>query len=358
MITRGHVVLGALVGAVLAGVCGTAHAEAKYKIRWYLGHKNLDYFEEAAANFKRTVEAASNGDIAVSIVTAADDEPAGRLSQSAASPEIAAKVQKGEIEMGHSFTDVMGTVDPHMYAFEAPYLLRDYRHMEGVFEGTVGAEMLSDFHKHGMVGLSFTYSGGANGVATTDREIRKPEDLKGLKVGVYGDPVNAAWLKSLGATPVAIRHDLGEILPMMKAGKIDAVVITWRNFERVALNQGFKYFNLPGSTYLVSVTYANEKFFNGLPKDYQDLLMKASQEAGRTERAKTIELNESAKREMLGKGVQPVRLTEAARKEFVAALAPAYTASIDGILGKDFVEKIRKTGDGAHPKMPTDFASR
>lgn len=357
MKTRAPLLLAALAVAV-SSLAAPAHAEAKYKIRWYLGHKNLDYFEAAAKEFKDSVEKGSKGDISVRIVTAANDEAADGLSQSPSSPEIAAKVEKGEIEMGHSFTDVMGTLDPRLYAFEAPYLFRDYRHMEGVFEGPAGAEVLDGFRKHGMVGLSFTYSGGASGVATTDREIRRPEDLKGLKVGVYGDEVNEAWLKSLGAIPVRIRHDLPKIMPMMRDGSLDAVVITWRNFERTALNSGFKYYNLPGSTYLVSVTYANARFFDSLPAEYRALILKASQEAGRTERAKTIELNESAKTAMLGKGVRPVALSDKARRAFASALKPAYEKSLEKIIGKDFVKKVRATGDGPHPSLPLDFASR
>lgn len=346
MNTRALAVLAGLA-VLLAGAASPAHA-AKYKVRWFLGHKNLDYFEEAAKEFKRTVESASKGDIAVEIVPAASDE-AGGATQGVSTPEIAAKVEKGEIEMGHSFTDVVGAVGPRLYAFDAPYLFRDYKHVEGVIDGPVGAGMLASFEKRGMVGLSFTYSGGASGVAA-DKEIRSAADLKGLKVGVFGSEVNAAWLKAAGATPVAVRHDLDKLLAMKRAGELDAVVITWRNFERASLDKGFKYFNLPGSTYLASVTYANKRFFDGLPKDYQTLLLNASQEAGRVERAKTIELNEAAQREMTAKGVRPTYPSAAARAELVRALEPAYRGTIDGLLGKDFLDSVRRAPDGKLPK--------
>jgi TRAP-type C4-dicarboxylate transport system substrate-binding protein len=345
-----------LLLVLIAGVARPAHA-AKYKINWYLGHPVLDYFEEAAASFKKVVETGSRGDIEVKIIKATDGSRDG-ATESPSSPEIAAMVERGDAEMGHSFTDVMGPIVPQFYAFEAPYLFRDYRHMEGVFEGPVGAEMLDGLHAHHMVGLSFTYSGGASGVASVDRELRSPADLKGLKVGVYGDAVNEAWLKSLGATPVAYQHKLENLEALKRNGDIDAVVITWRNFERTALNQDFKYFSLPSSTYLVSVTYINEKFFKSLPASYQTLIMDASKEAGRIERAKTIQLNELAKREMVGKGVRPVYLTEAGRGRFVEAVKPAY-ASIEGLVGKDLIEKIKSTGDGPEQlSTPVEFADR
>lgn len=153
---------------------------------------------------------------------------------------VALRVAKGEAEMGHSFTHILGSVDPRFHSIEAPFLYRNYRHLEGVFEGPLGQELLDAFGAQQMAGLSSTYSGGASGIATTDREVRRPEDLKGLKVGVFGNEINKAWLQSLGAIAVPIRHDLESIQKLAREGTIDAVVITWRNFERRALFRDFK----------------------------------------------------------------------------------------------------------------------
>jgi TRAP-type C4-dicarboxylate transport system substrate-binding protein len=316
----------------------------KYKIRWLVGHQNLDYFEDAALAFKSTVETKSHGDIQVDIVKTGDQVPG--------------VVAAGEAEMGHSFTDTMGSLDPRLYAFEAPYLMRGYKHMEGVIEGPVGAELLSGLSAHHVVGLALTYSGGASGVATLNREIRGPEDLKGLKVGVYGDSVNETWLTSLGAIPVKIGHE-EDALSRALSGSLDAVVVTWRNFERDSLDKDFKFVNMEGSTYLVSVTYVNDKFYAGLPPEYRELLKEAAHETSRIERAKTIALNELNKRKVIGYGVRPVYLTEEARGRFVKAVRPAY-ASIEKTVGKALIEEIRTAPDGPEfpPMSDGDLAGR
>jgi C4-dicarboxylate-binding protein DctP len=333
-----------------------ADAAPKHKIKWMIGHVNLDYFEEAAEAFKKTVETESKGDVSVEIVTA--DAEALRL-EGRTDAEIAATVGKGEAEMGHSFADVMGAVDPRLMAFEAPYLFRGYRHMEGVFEGPVGAEMLDGLKSSRIAGLAFTYSGGANGVATVDRQIRAPGDLKGLKVGVFGDKVDHAWLEALGATPVVVRHGVNDIVTLADQGKLDAVVVTWRNFERGGLDRRFKYFNMEGVSYLVSSTYAGDAWFKGLPAPLRTLITSAAHQSSAIERAKTIELNANAKREMLAKGVRQVRLTAPARAAFAAALRPAYEQTITPLLGAPLVEKLRKAPDHRiHPTVPEDLASR
>ncbi|MBI3551700.1 MAG: TRAP transporter substrate-binding protein [Elusimicrobia bacterium] len=330
---------------ILLCAANPLHA-AKHKIRWLLGHPNLDYFEEAAASFKAAVEQGSHGDIEVQIVPAANpwENTQGRVR-----PEIADKVAKGEAEMGHSFTNIMGKLDHRLWAFDLPYLFTGYTHLEGVFEGPVGSELLEGLRAKNIVGLAFTYSGGAEGVATTDREIRGPEDLKGRRIGVFGTDVDNAWLAALGAAPVAIEHQLTTIDPLTQDRSIDSVVVTWRRLHEAHLQKRYKYVNLMGSSYLVSVTYVNKEFFDGLPEAYRALVKDAARTAARIERAKSIELNETTKREMLAKGVSPVYLSQASRLKFQEALRPVYERALEGIVGKDLIERLRKTEPAPHP---------
>jgi TRAP-type C4-dicarboxylate transport system substrate-binding protein len=328
---------------LLAVAANPVHA-AKYKIRWLIGHPNLDFFEESAKNFKETVERQSHGDISVQIVTA---ENSWEYSdQGKPGPEIAKAVAAGQAEMGHSFTDVMGGMDHRLWAFDLPYLFRDYNHLEGVFEGPLGEQLLSGLREHQIEGLAFTYSGGANGVATRDREIRSPADLKGLRVAERAD---AAWLKSLGAVPVTLTHREDSALSLAQDDKIDAVVATWRRFLKAGLDPRFKYFNMANSSYLVSVTYINQKFYEGLPAEYQKLLKESVHASARIERARTIKLNEISKRQMVAGGVVPVYLSEENTAKFHEALRPVYKETLSALVGKDLIEKIRKTGAGPSP---------
>lgn len=334
--------------AALAGA-QPVQAEAKYTLRWFLGHEDLDYFEQAAVDFKTVVEKESGGEIAVDIVFKAPDAP----FESFDDPSIAGKVARGEVEMGHSFTDVMGSFDPRFHVFEAPYLFRGYRHLEGVFEGPVGADLLLGLRAKGIRGLSFTYSGGANGIATHKTQLRTPSDLKGLKIGALDNAVNRAWISALGAVHLPIPHqEKLDLVSLVKDRGADGLLITWRNLELVKNNADLKHMNMTGSSYLVSVTYINEKFYQSLPEKYQKLLTNASREAGIVERGKTVQLNETSRRLLRARGVRSVPVSEANRAAFQAALAPAYRDAIENTVGKDLIERIRNTQDGLqHPSI-------
>lgn len=321
------------------------HARPKYKVTFLLGHPNLDYFEEAAQSFKTAVEKGSKGDIEVLVKTA--DNPWEDTAQGLPGPEVATKVAKGEAEMGHSFTDTMGSLDHRLWVFDAPFLFRGYEHLEQVFEGPVGAGILDGMRQHQLVGLAFTYSGGANMISSLERPLREPADLKGLKVAVFGGEVDSSWLRALGAEPVSFKHREDNIPALTEGKAIDAATLTWRRHYRVLRRaKNYRYGSLEGSTYLVSMTYINAKFLDSLPPAYRELIVSATKEASRIERAKTIELNEVSKRRMVSAGMQAVPLTAAARRRFETALRPVYEREIEPLVGKELVERIRGTGDG------------
>jgi len=342
--------LSVLLGAAAPARAAGPSRAPTYKIHWLLGHNNLDFFAAAAQSFKTAVETGSHGDIQVQIETASDP---WRDARGQSEPEIAGKVSRGEAEMGHSFTNVLGKTDHRLWAFDCPYLMKGYLHMEEVMEGPIGTELLEGMRAQNLVGLAFTYSGGAQGVATTGGEIRGPEDLKGRKVGVFGTDVDAAWLTALGAQPVPIRHELRSIERLTRDGSIDSAVVTWRRMYEADLQDQYKYVSIMNSSYLTSITYINEKFYDGLPEKYRKLIKDATVTAARIERARTIELNEQTKNVYIAKGIVPVYLSDAARAKFQEALRPVYEKSLNGIVGKELIERIRKTGDA--PKLPSGF---
>ena len=319
----------------------------RHRITWLIGHENTDYFHDAAYAFRRAVEKGTDGRITVDIQPNASKwESEGR---GVPGSEIAQAVARGDAEMGHSFTNVMGAMDRRLWVFDMPFLFRDYAHLEGVFEGPLGDELLAGLGDHGLVGLAFTYSGGANIISTRDREIRGPEDLKGLRVAAFGNTVETRWLESLGAKAVSADNREDKVLSLARRDEIDGAIMTWRRHQRGLGHDGsFKYGSIEGASYLASVTYVNKKFFESLSPEDRKVLMDAARDAGRIERSLTIDLNEQSKRRLMSKwGLRAAPLTAESRASFEKALAPAY-GSLAKLVGSELVRRIRETrGDDA-----------
>ena len=75
----------------------------------------------------------------------------------------------------------LGDYVPEAKVLLLPFLFRDYAHARAVLDGPIGQDILGRLPAHGMVGLAWT-EGGFRDMANSKRPIRRPEDLKGLKL--------------------------------------------------------------------------------------------------------------------------------------------------------------------------------
>jgi TRAP-type C4-dicarboxylate transport system substrate-binding protein len=322
----------ALAAASLLTAAAPARAE-KIRLRWLLAHPTLESFVEAADAFKKKVEGGRGGAVEVELVTA-PKPPAGPPPGEASTVE---RVARGEAELGQSFTEDLQAAEPALAVFTAPWLFRGDRHYEGVFDGPAGAELLAGLGVPGIEGLAFGYSGGARALLSP-REIRRPADLAGLKVGVYGKE-DGAWLAALGAAPVAVGRVPFEAKDLARRRALDAVLLSWRDAVEYHVDQEFLTASLDGVSRRVTVTYANRRFLEGLPPGLKTLITEAARDAERLERAKMLDLNATARRGALALGLRAVPLGDEER------------AAFERSAGDGLSRRIRETADGPAPRL-------
>ncbi|MBI3550781.1 MAG: TRAP transporter substrate-binding protein DctP [Elusimicrobia bacterium] len=312
-------------GLLLLALAATTAASAsaapspRYKIRWLLAHDTTAAFATATDKFAEIVSRETGGEVQVVAVSASDAEPTGRVHQSVAA---------GKFEMGQAYSHTLGDAEPRFRLFDMPFLFSSDREIFEVFEGAVGEGLLDRLSSTGVRGLGFTYSGGRE-VLSAPRPVRTPADLKGLKVGAFGNPVLDAWLRGQGATLMAMGPDFPKAGELIKAGTSNADSALWPYW--VFYKDGFE--KTPGifpyATELfaaprVSVIVINETFFASLPKRHQAAVRKAASLAAKAERADTIRRNDEGKRKMESRGLKIATLSAAERAAFRAAAQPVY----------------------------------
>jgi TRAP-type transport system periplasmic protein len=112
---------------------------------------------------------------------------------------------KGNLEM--CYTDASWLVEfmPSLSMFTAPYLYKDYKHMDTVLNGQIGADLFDRIAKElGVRPLGAYYLGSRTINLRTDKEVKSRDDLKGIQLRM---PNSESWLymgRALGATPVAM----------------------------------------------------------------------------------------------------------------------------------------------------------
>lgn len=259
-----------LAGAVACGadVAGEAQvgkgaigSGAVHTVTMVLPAAAVDSAEAAA--FKSLVESLSIGRIAIDIDVsgARCDEPT----------ECLAALQAGTIDVYRSTVPAIGRLMPELHVLDVPYLLETDEVVEWVFRGAFFARMRDALlHETGLRLMALGSAGGWRGIATTSRIVRTPTDVEGLALRTADSPVETAWARALGASPLpGPRTELSAALSSGQlGGSADGVV----DVVGAELQDRLPYLTQDRHGYRAGLWLMNEPAYQELPADLQQLL--------------------------------------------------------------------------------------
>ncbi len=132
-------------------------------------------------------------------------------------------------------------------------------------------------NKYGLKILSFSWVQGYRHFFT-NKPIRTPEDLKGLRIRTPPAPIWQESIRALGATPVALAF--GEMYPALQSKVMDGVELVYNNIPAGRFYEVLKYVSESRHIMLVNYEAISSKWFNTLPPDYQKILVEECDKAG------------------------------------------------------------------------------
>ncbi len=129
-------------------------------------------------------------------------------------------IARGNLEMSIASPQELATLIPAWSIFTAGYLLRDAEHQTKVFANSLMDSLKKETEdKLGIKLLSVMYLGRRQVNLRTEKEVKTPADLAGIKLRM---PNTEAWLflgTALGASPVPLAFT--EIYTALQAGAVD-----------------------------------------------------------------------------------------------------------------------------------------
>jgi TRAP-type transport system periplasmic protein len=306
-----------------------------YKIRWVLAHEPVDVFARAAKHFSEYLAKKSGGAISVEVI----DSRSINEGQVYSPNKVAELLSRGEIEMSQTYTTDLGTRDPNFWALDLPFLFKDHKHAEQVLEGKVGQRLLAKLEPSNMKGLAFTYSGGYRVIPTNAREIKRLEDMKGLKIRVpLSSPVAISTFKTVGAFPVPLAHDVG--VSKVSDGVIDGAEITLVRYWDAGDQEVQRVVNDTGHSLLLTAMIMNKDFFDSLPKRYQEMVGKAALHAARMEREDSIRDGEKVKGQLGSNNIKYVKMSQKEVGRFRKATQSIYE-DYKNMFDQGLIEELR-----------------
>ncbi|WP_249869685.1 TRAP transporter substrate-binding protein [Oceanobacillus saliphilus] len=135
----------------------------------------------------------------------------------------------------------------------------------------------NEFLNHGVRPLSLAFI-PVYDMMTDGKEVKVPEDLKGLKIKATGD-IFSGMVTDLGATPVSLSPS--DFYTAFNTGVVDAFHFPYASAEKYGILELVEYAVLGlnmGST--VEGLIINEEVYQSLPSDIQEILLQEGEELG------------------------------------------------------------------------------
>jgi TRAP-type C4-dicarboxylate transport system substrate-binding protein len=200
-------------------------------------------------------------------------------------------------------------------------LFDDSVHARAVLDGPIGQEMLAKLAAYGLVGLAWS-EGGFHYVANSQRPIRSPEDLRGLKLRTVPNAVVNEAFRTLGVevVPMPMARPLTDALAQGALDGVDSDVDAIMNWE---MFRWAKYLSLTRHAYVPAIIVMSKAAHDKLSDADKLAFAEAAELAKQAERKFMDGVESTGIASLLSVGM--MINDDVDKAAFRAALAPAYT---------------------------------
>jgi len=244
-------------------------------------------------------------------------------------------VQLGTQELAFSSTGPVPNFVPDTKVLDVPFLFRDKAHARAVLDGPIGQELLTKFDAKGFKALAWGENGFRH-MTNSKRDVKAPEDLKGLKMRTMENPVHIAAYKGLGiiTTPMAFP----EVFTALQQGTVDGQENPLSVIMASKFSQVQKHLSLTGHVYSPCILVMNKASFDKLPAADKTAFLEAAKVAVKANRDRVDQDDANGVKELRAQGMTVIDDVDKAK--FVSALGPV-NAEFEKQFGKATLDKIR-----------------
>jgi len=166
--------------------------------------------------------------------------------------------------------------------------------------------------ENGIRVLSFNWFDGARHFLT-NKPVRKPEDLRGVRIRTPGAPAWSRSVAALGATPVTMGWT--DVYNAVQQKAIDGCEAQHSASYGLRVYEVLKYINKTAHFQLLNGLIVGESWFSTLPASYKTLLVEEFEKQGKITAAEVIEKSDVFEGMMVKEGMEVVEVDLAAFKK-------------------------------------------
>ncbi|ALC86390.1 C4-dicarboxylate ABC transporter substrate-binding protein [Bacillus sp. FJAT-22090] len=304
----------------------TGESEGSYTIRiaYLVSEEQSSHI--AAETFKEKLEKESDGRLKVELY------PNGQLY--ASDREAIEAVQLGNIEMTIPAVAPLASFNKKFMVFDLPFLFNDHDAAYRALDGALGEQLLGELENNDLKGLVFAENGFRH-MSNNNGPIHGIADLKGLKYRTLENPVHTDTFKAFGAN--ASPFAFGELYTALQQKTYDAMESPISLYYTNKFYEVQDYLTITSHVYAATILLMNNEFFNSLPEDLQQLVVKTSEEYRTEQRKLAQEQDVDFLNKLKESGMKVNELTPEEREEFKDATKSVYDKYVSEI-GEDLVK--------------------
>lgn len=252
--------------------------------------------------------------------------------------ELLEQLQMGTLEMAISSVAFLGAFTETTKLLDLPYLFQSNEAAEEVMDGDVGQTIFENLQPAGFEGMAWLATGWRH--VTANKEIHKPEDMKGLKIRVMENQMHIDHFNALGASAVPMAFS--ELYTALQNGTMDAQENPFANIDGNRLYEVQKYIIKTGHIYDTSPLLASKTWWDSLSESDQKLIRECVNEMVTYERELSAS-NEAELEEKIGNNGTNVviTLTDEERQAFKDAAQPVYD-KYGPEIGEDLISQVNE----------------
>ncbi|MGE0502116.1 MAG: C4-dicarboxylate TRAP transporter substrate-binding protein [Rhizobiaceae bacterium] len=214
----------------------------------------------------------------------------------------------------------LGNYVPGIAVMNGPYFAETLEEVWKVAETPTVVKWQEELAaQHGLKVVCFDWVQGFRHFFT-NKPIRNPGDLAGLRIRTPPAPIWQESIRALGAAPTAMAF--GDMYPALQQQAIDGVELVYANIPGGRFYEVLKYANETGHILLINFQVVSSQWFDGLPAEYQTALVEECKAAGRATSEGIAAKAEEIKADLQSKGMEIV--TDIDMAAFRAAGEKAY----------------------------------
>lgn len=254
-------------------------------------------------------------------------------------PDAIEQVRLGGLEIANFNMGPIGPIVPEANVVSLPFIFKNTDHMWRVLDGKAGEMMNAGLEKKGLVPLAW-YDAGARSFYNSEKPIKVPADVVGMKVRVMNNDLYSGMISALGGNPSPMAFS--EVYQSLKTGVVDGAENNWPSYESTGHFEVAPFYSNSQHLIIPEILCINADVYNKLSADDQKILKEAAQESAVLQRKLWKEREKASEKKVLAGGVKLNQIPD--KSAFQAAMKPVYDKYLADNPGlKPLVELIQKT---------------